>query len=453
MIKKLRKRFMLVIVLIFTSIILAIACGIFVMMLHSEEKESKSIMNFAMISYRNANSPMDSAKPNSDNSTNPPPDNIDAKKHTDGFFNDILANENNPNSMFRSWISADISSDGSIKKLFRSMNRENEDSNALASTQDDSSTELIKSAITELYNGSSDSGSVTVDGITYRYLVNRQENSACARIILLDRSVEIATLQRLGIAIGIIALGGIIIVLVLSIFLSRWAVKPIEEAWKQQKEFIANASHELKTPLTVISANTDVIMSNPDDTISSQKKWFDYIKDEIEKMSKLVGSMLYLAKEDRDEEKIIMTEFDCSEVIEGACLVLDALAYEKGKTLETDIEPDVKCIGDKERINQLAHILIDNAVSHSAEKGYIKVSLHRHKNKVKLIVENNGAQILPDDIPHLFERFYRTDKSRNANTGGFGLGLSIAKMIMDKHNGTISVSSSEDGITKFTAIW
>lgn len=443
---------MLVTVLIFTFIILSVASGIFVLMHHSEEKEAERIISFAMQRYQ-SRARTDSVPDSIPDDSKPVFPHQPVEQNTpepDDFFSSA---RNSPNSMFRNWISIDIDGDGSIAKIFRSMNRDNDAADAQEGAAEISDSEISETAL-QIYSTAADSGSVSLGGITYRYRISRADVAQnSARIILLDRSVETATLQRLGAIIGMIAIAGIAAVFLLSIFLSRWAVKPIEEAWRQQKEFIANASHELKTPLTVISANTDVIMSNPDETVSSQSKWFKYIKDETEKMSGLVGSMLYLAKEDRDDEKLIMSEFDGSETIEGACLVFEALAFEKGKTLETDIEPDVKCSGDKERIAQLAHILIDNAVSHSAANGYIKVSFHRYKGKARLTVENNGEQIKPEDIPRIFERFYRTDKSRTGDTGGFGLGLSIAKMIADKHNGTLTVTSSDDGITKFTAIW
>ena len=169
-------------------------------------------------------------------------------------------------------------------------------------------------------------------------------------------------------------------------------------------------------------------------------------------MSKLVSSMLYLAREDKDdEEKIVMTEFCMSDVVEGSCLSFEALAFENGKLIESRIDPDIYCCGDKERIAQLTHILIDNAVNHSAENGKITVALHKYKNKVKLTVENNSEPIPEKDLPHIFDRYFRSDKS-HSSSGGFGLGLAIAKSIVDKHNGSITASSSPDGITVFCVI-
>ena len=440
MIKKLRRRFMLVTVLIFTFIIVAVAAGIFGLMLNSEAKESAAIMDFAFSGMNDRNAPRNS-KPSD---SQPAPQN---HSNADFLFG---TDRKTPNSMFRNWITIELDSDRSVTMLFRSMNKDIEDQDST----DTNDSIISENAVTLAAKGDS-SGQITIDGVMYRYLVKTGSSDLpyAYKVVLLDRSVEIATMQRLGAVIGIIAAAGIAVVFVLSIFLSKWAVKPIEEAWRKQKEFIANASHELKTPLTVIAANTDVIMSNPDDTVANQSKWFGYIREEADKMSKLVTSMLYLAREDRDDDKIVMTEFNGSEVIEGACLAFEALIYEKGKTLETEIEPDVLCSGDKERIAQLAHILIDNAVSHSADNGYIKVTFRKQKNKVRLTVENNGEAIPKEELPHLFERYYRTDKSHNSDKGGFGLGLSIAKMLVDKHNGTITAASSENGITRFTVKW
>ena len=155
--------------------------------------------------------------------------------------------------------------------------------------------------------------------------------------------------------------------------------------------------------------------------------------------------MLYIARDDRDEDKINAVDLSLSDAAEGACLVFEALIFERGKTLVTDIEENVRIKGDKERISQLIHILIDNAVNHSEDGSEIKVTLRSHKNKACLSVSNTGELISKEDLPHLFDRFYRTDKSRSSDTGGFGLGLAIARSIAEKHGGTISVTCSDLG--------
>ncbi len=446
MIKKLKRRFMLVIIMIFTFLIIGVAVGIIILMVNSQAKESKSILNFAI----------------RDTYVSPDGQPLSEPKATDGHKSDetlknapfdknffFAHNKENPNSMFRNWITIEFDSENNVINTFHSMNRMPESEHETEAVD-----ELLIPAALEIKASGNESGSISIEGISYRYLAKNgsETHPYSYKIVFLDRSVEISTISRLAATAAVIALIGITAVFILSIFLSRWAVRPIEDAWNRQKEFIANASHELKTPLTVISANTDVILSNPNETVANQKKWFGYIKEETEKMSKLVSSMLYLAREDKDdEEKIVMTEFCMSDVVEGSCLSFEALAFENGKLIESRIDPDIYCCGDKERIAQLTHILIDNAVNHSAENGKITVALHKYKNKVKLTVENNSEPIPEKDLPHIFDRYFRSDKS-HSSSGGFGLGLAIAKSIVDKHNGSITASSSPDGITVFCVI-
>ncbi|MGN0586010.1 MAG: sensor histidine kinase [Oscillospiraceae bacterium] len=431
MIKKLKRRFMLVIMMIFTVLILGLAVGIFTLMVSSEERESISVMEFALkdisVSRGGEKAPQEDFP-------------------EDTFFRRIDRDDDKDeyrNRMQRSWITVEYDINGNVISLFRSMNRQ-----AYSDAEDNTDSDNIISEAAKSLDGG---GKTAIGDVQYRYLTKGggENEPYFKKVVLLDSSAETATLQRLAVIVGVIALAGIGAVFILSIFLAKWAVRPIEEAWNKQKEFIANASHELKTPLTVISANTDVILSNPQETVGSQEKWFGYIKEETAKMSGLVTSMLNLAREDRDDDDTVMTEFCISDVIEGACLSFEAQVYECGRTMETDIEPQVDIRGDKEKIARLAHILIDNAVSHSKEGGYIKVSLRRRKNKVRFSVENNGEQIPKEDIPRLFERYYRADKSHNSS-GGFGLGLAIAKMIVMKHNGNIGVTSTPEGITTFT---
>ena len=270
-------------------------------------------------------------------------------------------------------------------------------------------------------------------------------------IVLLDRTNEVSTMTRLLVILaGIFALS-LVVLFLLSVLLSKWAVTPIEDAWNRQRVFFSNASHELKTPLAVISANLDVITSNPDETVAEQGKWFGYIRSEANKMSRLINEMLYIAREERTDSKTVMAELDLSEAAEGACLAMEAVAFEKGKTLITDIEPNVTVKGDKESLTRTINILIDNAVSHSSEHSEITVRLKKSRGKAKLTVENQGKPIPKEDLQRIFDRYYRTDASRSRDTGGFGLGLAIAKTVAEKHGGSITAESDESR-TVFTLI-
>jgi signal transduction histidine kinase len=241
---------------------------------------------------------------------------------------------------------------------------------------------------------------------------------------------------------------------VISIFLARWAVKPINSAWEKQKQFVADASHELKTPIAIIEANTDVVLSNPDDLVKEQSKWLEYIKNETQRMTKLVQQLLFIAKFDSGEERLVFENFDISELVSGMCLVFEPLIFEKGKALETGIDPDLKINGDADKIKQLVTILIDNAIKHSDENGKVYVALteEKQKGKVKLIVANTGEPIPQESQDKIFERFYRVDKSRARATGGSGLGLSIAKTIVENHKGSINVYSRPGELTRFVVI-
>lgn len=269
-------------------------------------------------------------------------------------------------------------------------------------------------------------------------------------IVLLDRTDEISTLRRLLfilLAIFVPALG---VVFLLSLLLSKWAVITIEDAWNRQRVFFSNASHDLKTPLTVINANLDVITSNPDDTAAKQGKWFGYIRCEAEKMSRLINEMLYLSREERTDNPPVMAELDLSEAAEGACLAMEALAFERGKVICSDIDSGITVKGDREGLVRMTNILIDNAVNHSSEHSDINVSLKKsRKNKVKLSVSNKGTPIPPEELERIFDRYYRTDASRSSSAGGFGLGLAIAKTIAEKHGGSITAESGENR-TAFT---
>lgn len=310
----------------------------------------------------------------------------------------------------------------------------------------------VKAAAKKIIQDKSEKGKITIGSLKLRYMKkdNPRMTSGGCRVIFLDRTLEISTINRLLFVFIIIGGVGIVVIFGISVLLANWMIKPVDRAWTQQKQFVADASHELKTPLTVISSNTDVILSNADDTVRSQSKWLNYIKEETKRMTKLVNSMLYIAKYDSNKIKFTAENFNLSDVLSSICLQYEALIFENGYLFDTEIGENIYIGGDSDKIKQLINILLDNAVKYSSEKGRIKVSLSRAQRtgKINLTVSNTSERIDPDKLARLFDRFYRLDDSRSRKTGGSGLGLNIAKSIADAHGGTIR-ARHENGITAF----
>ncbi len=234
--------------------------------------------------------------------------------------------------------------------------------------------------------------------------------------------------------IGFISL---IVLLFISIYLTNKSIVPIKETFEKQKQFIADASHELKTPLAIIKTNTSLVLSHPYDTIKNQSKWINYINLQTDRMSELISEMLSLAKMDTAENKLPLSPINISKIVESMILMFDAVIYENNIELETNISKNLFINGDKESLKKLFSIIMDNAIKHTNKNGNITVSLFSDKNKVKMIIRNTGEGIAHEHLERIFERFYRVDSSRDRETGGYGLGLSIASSIVKQHKGKI----------------
>jgi signal transduction histidine kinase len=233
----------------------------------------------------------------------------------------------------------------------------------------------------------------------------------------------------------------VILVFSLSYFIAGWILKPLEESYKRQKQFISDAGHELKTPVATIDANAELLYSDIGDN-----KWLDNIRYESRRMTELIRQLLDLVR--TETVKNIKEDVDLGRIVMGSALVYEAVAFEKGYLIETDIDDDIVIHADKGQMEQLAAILIDNAIDHASGDGVINISLKKDRSRVILSISNPGDEITDEDMKNLFERFYRADKSHSDN-GHYGLGLAIAKAIVTSHKGSISVKSG-GGVNVFT---
>ena len=233
------------------------------------------------------------------------------------------------------------------------------------------------------------------------------------------------------------------IALVMALYLSKKVVDPVKKSMTQQQQLVSNLSHELRNPLAIISSNTDILASS---TTPEQAKWLGYIRDETKRMNELVSSMLYLSQSDEKMSEVPLTPLNLSELTLGVVLPLEAIAYEQKKELQIEVEPDIVINGNSNLLKQLVSILTDNAFKYSEDNGTITIRLFVKAHMITLEVSNTGDTI---DSEHLFDRFYRGDEARSGHDRGYGLGLSIAKVITQQNHGTITVKS-ENRITTFT---
>ena len=284
-----------------------------------------------------------------------------------------------------------------------------------------------------------------------KYLASDLRNGV--RIAFLDMRYEDQTLSKLFWLLLLIGIAGLICFFFITLLIAAKAFRPLEKSWKQQKQLIADVSHELKTPLAVISANTSIIESHHDSTVSEESKWIGFIKDETDKMNELIARLLYLAKSDETQSEIEKESFDLSSVIMASLLPFESVCFEKGLMLEYDIQPDVPFCGNKELISRLVSILTDNACKYSHPATQITVELRTAADKVMFSVNSKGDLLSSETLKHIFERFYRSDPSRASSGSSFGLGLSIAKTIVESHDGKINAHSDVENGNTFVCVF
>ena len=278
----------------------------------------------------------------------------------------------------------------------------------------------------------------TIRSYGLRYM--RQDYGLYQRIAFVDMSMEQATLQELMGSYLQIGLAALVLLLGVSILLARWATRPVAKAWQQQRQFLSDASHELKTPLTVILSNAELLEAAPLDPRPA--RWADNIRSEAKQMKSLVDEMLTLARADNAATTAVMAEVSLSDLATDCALAFEPVAFEAGKPLESDIAPDVTVTGDGDKLRQLIGVLLDNAIKYGRAGGTITLTLRRTDRQARLTVSNPGDPIPPEQLGRLFERFYRADASRGEQSG-FGLGLPIAAAIASEHKGTLKAESDQ----------
>lgn len=264
-------------------------------------------------------------------------------------------------------------------------------------------------------------------------------------IVFTERGATVELLRDLVYNSIIIAGISCVVLLLISILLARWAVLPVKDAFEKQRQFISDASHELKTPLTVIVTNADVLQHE-----IGENTEITHIREHSNRMSELIHDMLSLARSEEDTQRVLFVEFDLSSAVRNAVLGFESAAFEANKTMTYEIQEGIRYTGNEQQIRQLVSIFVDNAIKHSNAGGDIQVQLKRDGSKIRISFYNTGVGVRDSEKEKIFERFYRSDASRSRETGSYGLGLAIAKSIVRQHGGKISVDGVSGEWVRFT---
>ena len=348
-------------------------------------------------------------------------------------------NENNPELRYESrFFSVTLTLDGEIKSTR---------TDRISAVDSEDAAEMAK----EIYN----SGNVVGFKGDYRFRKTVNPNNNTILIIFYDCGRSLSNVRSflfISIAISVICL---LLVYILIAISSKAVIRPAADAYEKQRQFITDAGHELKTPLAIINADADVLeMELGGDEEDSSNEWLADIRKQTARLTELTGSLIYLAKtEEGTKEAFTFVDFPVSDVIAQEVDSFKGPAQAAGKTIDAKIEENLSMNGDQKAIRQLVDIFLDNAVKYSPEGGTITVKLKKSGRYIGLSVTNSTkTPVTKENIKHMFDRFYRTDESRNSETGGYGIGLSIAKSIVEVHKGKISANVPESDKLTMSAV-
>ncbi len=271
----------------------------------------------------------------------------------------------------------------------------------------------------------------------YRYV--RKENNNETLYIFIDCQQDISNFKSFLITSVLVSVFGLLAVFILVLIFSQRVFRPVEESYRKQKQFITDASHEIKTPLTIIDANIEVLEME-----TGENRWITSTRNQVKRLTGLTNQLVELSRLDEGADRQEQNEFSFTEAVVESAEPYEALARTKGKEIILDVEENIHFAGNEKNIRQLADILLDNAIKYSKDNDVIRIKLTKKGHKILLIVTNSADNLPKGDLDVLFDRFYRLDASRNSETGGTGIGLSVARAIVESHKGRIS-AFSEDG--------
>lgn len=280
---------------------------------------------------------------------------------------------------------------------------------------------------------------------TFRYI--HRETDDGDLFVFLDRGRQLQSFHRAAMSTVSIAVIGVTAVIVILILASKPVMEPFVESHIKQRQFITNAGHDIKTPLTIIAADADVLSME----IGEDNEWLSDIRRQVDELTKLTNDLIFLSKMEEDRSEDEKVRFDLSETVTGTAEGFATVARSTGRRIETKIDGGVEVVGNEKMLRQLTSVLIDNAMKYSSDGGTIGVSLSKRKKSVTLVVSNPTDR--PEDLQtdRWFDRFYQEDSSRSHGRGGFGIGLSIALAVVSTHNGRIQ-ASVKDGIVEISAV-
>lgn len=306
--------------------------------------------------------------------------------------------------------------------------------------------DMVRKLVDTVNERSKESG--ILQDYNLRYM--KSENLRGKAIVFADISSEKAMIKGLIRNSVIIGLIGYIVFFIISLILAKWVTKPVEKSWNEQKQFIADASHELKTPLTVIMTNAEM-MSDKSYSEGDRDGFTKNILSTSKRMRGLVESLLELARLDNNRAPIKLSTVDYSKLINDSILPFEPLFYENEMELSTDIDNGINVEGDKDKLRQVVNILLDNALKYSDPADKVTVKLKRQGSECILSVSGLGTPLTKEECENIFKRFYRVDQARNDGQS-YGLGLSIADSIIKEHNGKIWAESGNGYNTFYVSL-